>query len=326
VTSLFDSEELNCILADRLYVPEAYVTPEHLNEYVYDIETTCAYDFGPFQTVTGSIRTFSKVQIDGKLYYGFSRGDIEKLSRLFGDFNWINRTSAPRMTSPLKFKGQLHTWSSKKIGQQEAVDAWLKHRSGIIRAAPRFGKCCVGSTLVQVHNKGLLPIAKLFSEDHQDDEFVPREVELATKDGVQTTSFLYKQTVEQTVKIRTKRGFTIEATRNHPLFVKGVDGKFDWKKMEELVVGDTLALFAGANTFSKKESSYASLYAAYIRSNRKFSVRVVYRLLLLGEKTQREVLDSLLCEGELELDNEKILELLQIMLLNLGYISQVLRC
>lgn len=140
MTSLFDSEELNCILADRLYVPEAYVTPEHLNEYVYDIETTCAYDFGPFQTVTGSIRTFSKVQIDGKLYYGFSRGDIEKLSRLFGDFNWINRTSAPRMTSPLKFKGQLHTWSSKKIGQQEAVDAWLKHRSGIIRAAPRFGK------------------------------------------------------------------------------------------------------------------------------------------------------------------------------------------
>jgi hypothetical protein len=129
-----------CILADRLYVPEAYVMPEHLNEFVYTIKEQSNYDYGPFETVTGSIRTFSKANIGGSLYYAFSRGNIEKLGRLFGDLPWIDKTSSAKMSSPLQFKGQLHTWESKKIGQQEAVAAWLKCKSGIIKAPPRFGK------------------------------------------------------------------------------------------------------------------------------------------------------------------------------------------
>lgn len=316
---------MQCILADRLYVPEIYVRSEHLNEFVYEIEAQSSYDYGPFEVVTGSIRTFGKCIINGEAYYAFSRGSMEKLGRLFGDLPWQDRTSAPRMASSLQFKGQLHTWDSKRIGQQEAVTAWLKHRCGVIKAPPRFGKCCVGSTIIQVHNQGLMPIEKLFSTEHKEDEFVPSPIELVTKDGVKTTSFLYKQTVDKTIKIRTYRGFTIEATKNHPLFVKGSDGAFHWKRMEELLEGDVLALYAGANTFSKKESRYDSLYAAYLRSNRKYSVRVVYRLMLLGEQTQLKVLDALFINGELELENEKVLELLQIMLLNFGYKSKVVK-
>lgn len=130
-----------CILADRLYVPEECVMPEHLNEFVYSIEEQSGcYDYGPFETVTGSIRTFNKVNIGGEIYYGFARGNIEKLGRMFGDLPWVDKTSSPRMVSQLQFKGQLHTWESKKIGQQEAVDAWLKKKSGLIKAPPRFGK------------------------------------------------------------------------------------------------------------------------------------------------------------------------------------------
>lgn len=129
-----------CILADRLYVPEDYVTPENLNRFVYEIEERSGYDFGPFETVTGSIRTFSKVNISGNLHYAFARGDLVKLGEMFGDLPWVDKTSAPRMTSKLQFKGQLHTWESKKIGQQEAVTEWLRHKGGVIKAPPRFGK------------------------------------------------------------------------------------------------------------------------------------------------------------------------------------------
>ena len=132
--------EFECILADRLYVPEDCVSPDHLSEFVYTIEEHANYDFGPFATTTGSIRTFAKVQIQGKIYYAFSRGDIVKLGRLFGDLPWNDQTSKPVMKSDLQFRGQLYTWESKQIGQQEAVAEWLKFKQGIIKAPPRFGK------------------------------------------------------------------------------------------------------------------------------------------------------------------------------------------
>lgn len=131
---------MDCILADRLYVPEEYVTPEHLNEFVYLIEENENYEFGPFQTATGSIRTFSKANINGQIYYAFSRGNLEKLGRLFGDIPWTNKTCAKPMTADLQFKGSLHTWETKQIGQQEAVMTWLRQKGGIIKAPPRFGK------------------------------------------------------------------------------------------------------------------------------------------------------------------------------------------
>ena len=119
---------MECILADRLYVPEDCVMPEHLDEFVYDITEQNGYDYGPFETTTGSIRTFAKVNINGKLYYAFSRGNIEKLGRLFGDLPWTDQTSTPAMKSDLQFKGKLHTWEKNKFGQQEAVGKLLKYK------------------------------------------------------------------------------------------------------------------------------------------------------------------------------------------------------
>lgn len=134
-------DNIKCVLGDRFYVPEAYVTPEILNEFVYQIaEQEGGYDYGPFQMVTGSIRTFSKVQVKDEIYYAFSRGNIQKLGRLFGDLPWEDLTSEPSMESDLKFKGNLFTWETKQIGQQEAVDKWLQRKGGIIKAPPRFGK------------------------------------------------------------------------------------------------------------------------------------------------------------------------------------------
>ena len=131
---------MDCILADRLYVPEEYVTPEHLNEFVYQIEENENYEFGPFQTATGSIRTFGKAKINDQIYYAFSRGNLEKLGRLFGDLPWTNKTCAKPMKEDLQFKGTLHTWETKQIGQKEAVMTWLRQKGGIIKAPPRFGK------------------------------------------------------------------------------------------------------------------------------------------------------------------------------------------
>jgi len=131
----------SCILSDRLYVPAEYVTSKHLSEFVYSIQQDDSFDYGPFETGVGSIRTFVKKRLsDGQIYYGFARGNIAKVGRLFGTLPWSNQTVAPPLTFDLKFNGKLYTYDTKKIGQQEAADQWLRQKGGLIKAPPRFGK------------------------------------------------------------------------------------------------------------------------------------------------------------------------------------------
>jgi len=314
---------MRCVLSDRLYVPEACVTPESLNEFVYHIEQQeGVYDFGPFETSTGSIRTFAKVRSGNDLYYAFSRGNIEKLGRLFGDIPWDDRTSVTPMQADLKFKGQLYTWETKQIGQQEAVDIWMKRKGGIIKAPPRFGKCCVGDTIIHTPTFGSISIRHLFNHDHKDGECVPAKVALSTKDGIQSTSMLYKKVVDQTIRITTKSGFSIEATPNHPLFIKE-GNKFDWKIMSDIKLGDVVALQSDTAVFSKKKSKYFFLYAKYIKTGRKYSEQITKRMLKYDEETQKSFLNALIQNGSIELENQKVLALLQIMLLNHGYLSHM---
>ncbi len=136
---------LSCILSDRFYVPEAYVQPDNLYPFVYELNSSKdkeAYDYGPFESTTNTITTFSKVTFKDShdIYYAFARGDLAKLWDMFGDLPWDDKTVDPAMTSDITFKGKLLTWQEHEVGQQEAVALWLKRKGGIIRASPRFGK------------------------------------------------------------------------------------------------------------------------------------------------------------------------------------------
>jgi len=313
-----------CILADRLYVPEEYVTPEHLDLFVYQLgDMEGGYDYGPFEAVIGSIRTFSKIRLQGHIYYAFARGDLTKLGSLFGDLPWEDRTSAPAMQVDLQFKGQLHTWETKQIGQQEAVEAWLKYKSGVIKAPPRFGKCCDGNSIVHT-TTGSIPIQELFTLGHPDGELVSKVITLDTKDGVKQTSHLYKKTVDTTITITTKHGFVLEATPNHPLYTKKESSSvFDWVHMDELKIGDQVALKAGSMVFSSKKTKYHVLYARYIKEDRKFTKKVTLRMMKMSADTQRDFLREILEDNEIVLENAEVLRLLQIMLLNFGIVAEL---
>jgi len=139
----------SCILSDRLYVPEEYVKPKHLAEFCYSITQDDTFDYGPFETGVGSIRTFTKKRLaDGQIYYGFARGNMQKIGRLFGDLPWSDQTTAPPLQYDIKFNGKLYTYENKKIGQQEAADQWLRCKNGILRANPRFGKTITSIYLI----------------------------------------------------------------------------------------------------------------------------------------------------------------------------------
>lgn len=315
---------MQCILSDRLYVPEEYVHPEHLNDFVYQIEAMQGYDFGPFEAVTGSIRTFNKCIINGHMHYAFSRGNLEKLNQLFGDVPWVNRTCAPLMEYDLKFKGKLHTWEENQIGQQEAVDVWLKSKGGVIKAPPRFGKCTIGSTIIHSPDFGSIKIEDIFDAEHQNDSFRSRCMNLATKDGIKTTSCCYKQQVDITIKIKTERGYSIQATVNHPLYSYcHQTGMFEWKKMEDIKVDDEIALYSNTNVFTERSSSFIPTYVKYLNTKNKNKIKILRRVMKLNKKSQLNFISLLMSSNDFESDDKEFLELLQVMLLNCGYVSRI---
>lgn len=155
-----------CILLDRLYVPVEYVSDAALGEFTYELKAELSDEENPFEVIKGYIKTYIKVRnTDGTEYYGFARGNIPKIGRLFGDIPWTDKTAAPPMKTKLIFKGTLRTWEKNKISQQEAADEWLTKRYGILRASPRFGKTITSiylitklglKTLIVTHQKDLL--------------------------------------------------------------------------------------------------------------------------------------------------------------------------
>lgn len=169
---------MTCILMDRLYVPENHVTQEHLELFTHtfsedDFETEYSDEYGRKITFNRNpfkeIKTYNKIKDpnSNKVYYGFSRGDIQKIGALFGHLDWEDHTSAPPMISNLQFKSdkRLFTYEKDGIGQEEAVKQWLKVKGGIIRGAPRFGKTVSAvyiatnlrlKTLIVAHQKDLL--------------------------------------------------------------------------------------------------------------------------------------------------------------------------
>lgn len=146
-----------CLLMDRLYVPEHLVREEDLQEFIYTFseEEKEEYEslvdehgrqtgFAMLSSGVREVKTFNKVRNpdNGQTYFGFARGNIKKIKRLFGDYEWEDLRARPKMTSALAFREdrKLYTYKEKGRGQQRAVKQWLSKRYGIIRGSPRFGK------------------------------------------------------------------------------------------------------------------------------------------------------------------------------------------
>lgn len=134
-----------CILSDRLYVHESYVTSEHLLPFVHrladddEMEDLQGFTFSE-QPQVKVIRTYNRVRLEHGIYYGFSRGKVPLLLNMFGHIPWENCTACPRIKSELKFTKNLYNFEEHGIGQREAAEQWLKVKNGVIKAAPRFGK------------------------------------------------------------------------------------------------------------------------------------------------------------------------------------------
>ncbi len=137
--------------------------------------------------------------------------------------------------------------SPKTIGQKAYVDAIRRHDIVFAIGPAGTGKCVAGPTLV-LTDKGMIPIETL-GAGTKPDTYSPIDLQVTGLSGPERVSHLYNGGRSLTKRIRTRLGFGIEVTPEHPLLKLHENGETDWTVAHQLQVGDYVAIQRGQRLF-----------------------------------------------------------------------------
>ncbi|WP_447975532.1 PhoH family protein [Nitrospira sp. Kam-Ns4a] len=112
------------------------------------------------------------------------------------------------------------------------------------------GKCVAEGSLVFT-SYGICPIERL-ATGTKPGEYVPLDLGVAGLHGPERASHFYDGGVSPTKRIRTRFGYEIEVTREHPLLRMTSQGTMEWTRGDELQVGDFVAIQRGQNLFGSE--------------------------------------------------------------------------
>ena len=174
------------------------------------------------------------------------------------------------------------------------------------------GKCITADTHI-LTPEGYKTLERIFEENdtpvETKEEEVEAEIPLINRYGEQEETYAITfNGLKEVLHIKTKRGFEIKATKNHPLLVSG-----EWVEAEKLSVGDSLSVLAGTgiymdpNLHTNKESHY--LDDELLLETKDNMMQILFALQQIG-----------FGEKEISLTREEA-KALQLTLLNMGIIS-----
>lgn len=123
------------------------------------------------------------------------------------------------------------------------------------------GKCVTKDSFVVTAN-GIYKIDDLVT----DYGFAEKQIKLATKDGVETTSHTYSELVNQTKLIRLSNGVEIEGTLEHPLYSLS-DNKLGFEEIENIDKDDVIAMKLGTNLYGKNDNTTIASILGYLVAN-----------------------------------------------------------
>lgn len=138
--------------------------------------------------------------------------------------------------------------------QYDAFRASFEHRMSVLHLATNAGKCVPSDTRL-LTAQGYKTVEQIFKENNTPVETVEREVEgvdinLINRYGeVEEASHLTFNGLREVKEIVLDSGVKQKATLNHPMLVVTPKGKFVWKKVSDLTVGDKLVTRAGDNVY-----------------------------------------------------------------------------
>ncbi len=138
----------------------------------------------------------------------------------------------------------------KGLAQKKYIEAIRSHDVVFGIGPAGTGKCVAGSTLV-LTDRGLMPIEKVVGAC-EDDQYVPVDINVSGLYGVEPASHGYSGGLSKVRSIRTRFGYEISATPEHPLLRLMPTGAMEWCRADELEPGDFVAIQRGQQLFGAR--------------------------------------------------------------------------
>lgn len=154
---------------------------------------------------------------------------------------------------------------------------WGRKELTSIMGGAKAGKCVVRDTLIFTED-GLSEIGDYVPQDLGVDQFKDHVMGILGKDGMELTSHVYNSGLNPTIKIVTRKGYDVEGTYHHPMLVMNAQGQHEWKRLDEIKVGDFMVGQRNQQVYgSKVDLSYAvnvatERYKAIARKSQAHSV------------------------------------------------------
>jgi hypothetical protein len=156
----------------------------------------------------------------------------------------LDRSLRPRTLD--EFVGQ------RRVREQLGVfiDA-ARHRDealdhALFAGPPGLGKCVTPDTMVFTSH-GMEPIGDLGTVGGESWQPITRPI--AGLYGTRTADYFYDNGDGPTLRVTTRSGYRVEGTPNHPLLVRGTDGRLQFRRLGELRSGDEVAIRLGAQVY-----------------------------------------------------------------------------
>ncbi|MBM3257984.1 MAG: hypothetical protein FJZ05_02110, partial [Candidatus Nealsonbacteria bacterium] len=119
----------------------------------------------------------------------------------------------------------------------------------LVAGATGTGKTCAADTFMFTE-KGMLTFEELYPLPlNSEKDF---KVKIVTRDGIEETAKNYNNGVCRFYKLSTCRGYQIEATAEHPLWVMEKDGSQNWKSAALIKEGDYVAISRSPALFGNR--------------------------------------------------------------------------
>ncbi|MCB5366927.1 DEAD/DEAH box helicase family protein [Collinsella aerofaciens] len=152
--------------------------------------------------------------------------------------------------------------------QYEAVKKVFEEQVGIVNAATNSGKCVTKFSNL-LTSEGIMTVEEFFNragyKAETKEEVVPYtgDIKLVNRYGkLEKPSHLTFNGMKPVRKIVTDSGLEEKVTYNHPLLVVTENGSFEWRKAEDIKVGDFLVTRLGDNVYGS-DTTVANEEEAY---------------------------------------------------------------
>ena len=179
--------------------------------------------------------------------YSVSAGDVRLAAQLLGqDPN--TRLREYLMQSAIR--GGKKVVVPRSLNQRSYLEQIEQHDMVFGIGPAGTGKCASADSLV-LTTRGMIEIGRL-AYGTRADEAVPIELTVHGIEGPEPATRLYDGGESDTLRIRTRLGYTVEVTPEHPLLVLESAGALNWRRADALKTGDYLALQRGQRMFGDR--------------------------------------------------------------------------